>query len=90
MQSEIAHICLRRSKLIRYRTLLLFELGAGTLQFAGRGAQRFGNIFVAGEFLQVDGVCLLYTSCMSMGLYEKYEFPHMYTSPELGVATRCV
>ncbi len=25
--------------------------------------------------------------CMSMGLYEKYEFPHMYTSPELGEAT---
>src|ERR1700727_2406435 len=25
--------------------------------------------------------------CMSMGLYEKYEFPHMYTSPELGAAT---
>jgi 4-hydroxy-2-oxoheptanedioate aldolase len=24
---------------------------------------------------------------MSMGLYEKYEFPHMYTSPELGAAT---
>src|SRR5277367_5773172 len=26
--------------------------------------------------------------CMSMGLYEKYEFPHMYTSPELGAATQ--
>ena len=25
--------------------------------------------------------------CMSMGLYEKYEFPHMYTSPELAAAT---
>jgi 4-hydroxy-2-oxoheptanedioate aldolase len=25
---------------------------------------------------------------MSMGLYEKYEFPHMYTSPELGAATQ--
>jgi 4-hydroxy-2-oxoheptanedioate aldolase len=24
---------------------------------------------------------------MSMGLYEKYEFPHMYTSPELQEAT---
>ena len=22
-----------------------------------------------------------------MGLYDKYEFPHMYTSPELGAAT---
>jgi len=26
--------------------------------------------------------------CMSMGLYNKYEFPHMYTSPELNAATR--
>jgi len=25
--------------------------------------------------------------CMSMGLYEKYTFPHMYTSPELNAAT---
>ena len=25
--------------------------------------------------------------CMSMGLYEKYQFPDMYTSPELGEAT---
>jgi 4-hydroxy-2-oxoheptanedioate aldolase len=25
---------------------------------------------------------------MSMGLYEKYEFPHMYTSPELNAATQ--
>src|SRR6202035_1068404 len=25
--------------------------------------------------------------CMSMGLYEKYKFPEMYTSPELGAAT---
>jgi 4-hydroxy-2-oxoheptanedioate aldolase len=25
--------------------------------------------------------------CMSMGLYEKYKFPDMYTSPELGEAT---
>jgi 4-hydroxy-2-oxoheptanedioate aldolase len=25
--------------------------------------------------------------CMSMGLYNKYEFPHMYTSPELQEAT---
>jgi 4-hydroxy-2-oxoheptanedioate aldolase len=24
---------------------------------------------------------------MSMGLYNKYEFPHMYTSPELNAAT---
>ena len=26
--------------------------------------------------------------CMSMGLYEKYEFPHMYTSPELACGHR--
>src|SRR6476620_651168 len=25
--------------------------------------------------------------CMSLGLYEKYDFPHMYTSPELQAAT---
>jgi len=25
--------------------------------------------------------------CMSMGLYDKYAFPHMYTSPELNAAT---
>jgi 4-hydroxy-2-oxoheptanedioate aldolase len=26
--------------------------------------------------------------CMSMGLYEKYKFPDMYTSPELNDATQ--
>ncbi|MEZ5393289.1 MAG: aldolase/citrate lyase family protein [Bryobacterales bacterium] len=39
----------------------------------------------------VDGVDILFLGqndlCMSMGLYEKYEFPHMYTSPELNDAT---
>src|SRR4030081_1873689 len=25
---------------------------------------------------------------LSMGLYNKYEFPHMYTSPELNAATQ--
>src|SRR6185369_3623203 len=39
----------------------------------------------------VPGVDMLFLGqndlCMSMGLYEKYEFPHMYTSPELGEAT---
>lgn len=39
----------------------------------------------------VPGVDILFLGqndlCMSMGLYEKYEFPHMYTSPELGAAT---
>ena len=39
----------------------------------------------------VPGVDILFLGqndlCMSMGLYEKYEFPHMYTSPELTDAT---
>ena len=43
------------------------------------------------EIATVPGVDLLFLGqndlCMSMGLYEKYEFPHMYTSPELGAAT---
>src|SRR5450432_2816776 len=44
------------------------------------------------EIAAVKGVDLLFLGqndlCMSMGLYEKYEFPHMYTSPELGAATQ--
>jgi 4-hydroxy-2-oxoheptanedioate aldolase len=43
------------------------------------------------EIAGVPGVDLLFLGqndlCMSMGLYEKYEFPHMYTSPEIGAAT---
>src|SRR5919204_5356771 len=39
----------------------------------------------------VPGVDILFLGqndlCMSMGLYVKYEFPHMYTSPELMGAT---
>ena len=39
----------------------------------------------------VPGVDLLFLGqndlCMSMGLFETYEFPLMYTSPELGAAT---
>jgi 4-hydroxy-2-oxoheptanedioate aldolase len=39
----------------------------------------------------VPGVDILFLGqndlCMSMGLYEKYVFPNMYTSPELGAAT---
>ena len=42
------------------------------------------------EIAAVPGVDILFLGqndlCMSMGLYEKYEFPHMYTSPELGAA----
>jgi len=44
------------------------------------------------EIAAVPGVDILFLSqndlCMSMGLYNKYEFPHMYTSPELGAATQ--
>jgi len=43
------------------------------------------------EIAAVPGLDILFLGqndlCMSMGLYEKYEFPHMYTSPELGAAT---
>jgi 4-hydroxy-2-oxoheptanedioate aldolase len=43
------------------------------------------------EIAAVPGVDMLFLGqndlCMSMGLYEKYEFPLMYTSPELGAAT---
>ena len=44
------------------------------------------------EIAAVSGVDILFLGqndlCMSMGLYNKYEFPHMYTSPELGAATQ--
>jgi 4-hydroxy-2-oxoheptanedioate aldolase len=43
------------------------------------------------EIAAVPGVDILFLGqndlCMSMGLYEKYDFPHMYTSPELHEAT---
>src|SRR6185369_1735103 len=43
------------------------------------------------EIAAVPGVDILFLGqndlCMSMGLYAKYEFPHMYTSPELLDAT---
>jgi 4-hydroxy-2-oxoheptanedioate aldolase len=43
------------------------------------------------DIAAVPGVDILFLGqndlCMSMGLYEKYEFPHMYTSAELGAAT---
>lgn len=46
------------------------------------------------EIAAVPGVDILFLGqndlCMSMGLYEKYEFPHMYTSPELGEATNAL
>jgi 4-hydroxy-2-oxoheptanedioate aldolase len=44
------------------------------------------------EIATVPGVDILFLGqndlCMSMGLYNKYEFPHMYTSPELDAATK--
>jgi len=46
------------------------------------------------EIAAVPGVDILFLGqndlCMSMGLYEKYEFPHMYTSPELAAATEAL
>lgn len=43
------------------------------------------------EIAAVPGLDLLFLGqndlCMSMGLYEKYKFPEMYTSPELNEAT---
>src|SRR5262249_35166785 len=44
------------------------------------------------EIAAVPGVDILFLGqndlCMSMGLYEKYKFPEMDTSPELGAATQ--
>jgi 4-hydroxy-2-oxoheptanedioate aldolase len=44
------------------------------------------------EIAAVPGVDILFLGqndlCMSMGLYEKYRFPDMYTSPELDAATK--
>ncbi len=73
---------------------------AGLLGYAGAAND---NIIVAlqvetascieniAEIAAVPSVDILFLGqndlCMSMGLYEKYEFPHMYTSPELGEAT---
>src|SRR5580693_1580513 len=43
------------------------------------------------EIAAVPGVDILFLGqndlCMSMGLFEKYKFPDMYTSPELNAAT---
>lgn len=73
---------------------------AGLLGYAGSAND---NVIVAlqvetascieniAEIAAVPGVDMLFLGqndlCMSMGLYEKYEFPHMYTSPELQAAT---
>jgi len=44
------------------------------------------------EIASVPGVDILFLGqndlCMSMGLYNKYKFPDMYTSPELDAATK--
>src|SRR6267142_2074456 len=46
------------------------------------------------EIAAVPGVDILFLGqndlCMSMGLYEKYKFPDMYTSPELNAATQAL
>src|SRR5438270_1484442 len=46
------------------------------------------------EIAAVPGVDILFLGqndlCMSMGLYEKYQFPNMYTSPELNDATKAL
>jgi 4-hydroxy-2-oxoheptanedioate aldolase len=73
---------------------------AGLLGYAG---QANDNVIVAlqvetadcikniDEIAAVPGVDILFLGqndlCMSMGLYEKYKFPEMYTSPELTEAT---
>jgi 4-hydroxy-2-oxoheptanedioate aldolase len=73
---------------------------AGLLGYVGKANE---NVIVAlqvetadcieniGEIAAVPGVDLLFLGqndlCISMGLFEKYEFPHMYTSPELMAAT---
>jgi 4-hydroxy-2-oxoheptanedioate aldolase len=73
---------------------------AGLLGYAGNSNK---NVIVAlqvetadciknmAEIAAVPGVDLLFLGqndlCMSMGLYVKYEFPLMYTSPELQAAT---
>jgi 4-hydroxy-2-oxoheptanedioate aldolase len=75
----------------------------GLLGYAGAANQ---NVIVAlqvetadcirniAEIAAVPGVDILFLGqndlCMSMGLYEKYEFPHMYTSPELQEATNAL
>jgi 4-hydroxy-2-oxoheptanedioate aldolase len=74
---------------------------AGLLGYAGNANK---NVIVAlqvetascienmAEIAAVPGVDILFLGqndlCMSMGLYEKYEFPLMYTSPELQAATQ--
>ena len=73
---------------------------AGLLGYAGSANQ---NVMIALQVETADciknieaiaavpGVDILFLGqndlCMSMGLYEKYTFPHMYTSPELQAAT---
>src|SRR5947207_10031524 len=76
---------------------------AGLLGYVGKANE---NIIVAlqvetascikniAEIAAVAGVDILFLGqndlCMSMGLYDTYEFPHMYTSPELGEATNAL
>jgi len=63
----------------------------GTISLQVETADCIKNI---DEIAAVPGVDILFLGqndlCMSMGLYEKYEFPHMYTSPELNAATQAL
>src|SRR5215475_5601503 len=77
-------------------------VGTRSVYFPQRSMNRAGLLGYAGGWnnesivaLQVEtasGVDILFLGqndlCMSMGLYNKYEFPHMYTSPELDAATK--
>src|SRR5258707_2827662 len=60
----------------------------GIVALQGETADCIKNI---AEIAAVPGVDILFLGqndlCMSMGLFEKYKFPDMYTSPELGAAT---
>jgi 4-hydroxy-2-oxoheptanedioate aldolase len=69
--------------------------GTRSVYFPQRSMNKGGLLGYAGaandNIAAVKGVDLLFLGqndlCMSMGLYEKYQFPDMYTSPELGDAT---
>src|SRR6267142_1161006 len=70
--------------------------GTRSVYFPQRSMNRDGLLGYAGAananvIVALPGVDILFLGqndlCMSMGLYEKYKFPEMYTSPELGDAT---
>ena len=85
------------------KSLVLGAAGLGALAGLGYAGSANDNVITAlqvetascieniEEIAAVPGVDLLFLGqndlCMSMGLYEKYQFPDMYTSPELKEAT---